>query len=766
MDKLITEYTITFEDIDEEDFITEDKQEADAKIEELKDNGEFYKVYQYYAKDWVYNDETGDWEESDVEVYYTKGEDEELEESSEIPMYIDEYYPTRQEAKAAEKVLKQQGRKTKVERHGNEYIVWTSYEKVEEDINQEDKIEYNIYTISGGDGVYNSHKVDTVETEEQAIDRVSELEAEMGSGAYYTKVVNGKELEEAKSSNNKYEIEYVVPNYTGGNVYVFTGKLKDGNYFIADDTYFGKEGDTFSPFDVTIVDTDPDKVYTDEDGYEYTLLDDIYYQEQHFVEDIEEDDAKEFTKMILQWVIDNKPEGNYQIGEMEEYLYIATGTDKVEEAKSSNNKYEIEYVTPNYTGGNVYVFTGKLKDGNYFIADDGYFTADDTGNVPGFDVRIVNMDPDKVLETDSDGLSFTLVDDAELQDEHLVKDLDENEEIPFTLDLLNWIIKNEPEGNYNIGELQDELNVLKKSIQRNNKSINENKDLTEAVDNVNVNETIRNLTSQINEWFENNKIDKLVLYEETPYYGIVTTNVLDKDLYDKYGTTAYETEDEQVFNQDGFGYEVIKYLENYLKTLKNKKVTEAIDIKDNEFKVGDKVKIDYISDGNKYNDEVGTIKWIHKYKYYPNGKENEFEYKYQAEIEYSDGGVLAVNDIYAPGSGIVGTIKKVTEALDDTQKQEDEKEETEQQEEIIDTENELEEGIKKEVYQYAKQQGLDIEKLRKQGIELETLEETLDTVIGNMVSKSAIEYMDKTGKDITWDFEVSGNDIKIIWNEV
>ena len=257
-----------------------------------------------------------------------------------------------------------------------------------------------------------------------------------------------------------------------------------------------------------------------------------------------------------------------------------------------------------------------------------------------------------------------------------------------------------------------------------------------------------------------------MLYEETPYYGIVTTNVLDKDLYDKYGTTAYTPEDEQVFNQDGFGYEVIKYLENYLKTLKNKKVTEAIDIKDNEFKVGDKVKIDYISDGNKYNDEVGTIKWIHKYKYYPNGKENEFEYKYQAEIEYSDGGVLAVNDIYAPGSGIVGTIKKVTEALDDTQKQEDEKEEIEQQEEIIDTENELEEGIKKEVYQYAKQQGLDIEKLRKQGIELETLEETLDTVIGNMVSKSAIEYMDKTGKDITWDFEVSGNDIKIIWNEV
>ena len=518
MNKTITEYTITFEDIDEEDFITEDKQEADAKIEELKENGEFYKVYQYYAKDWVYNDETGDWEESDVEVYYTKGEDVELKESSEIPMYIDEYYPTRQEAKAAEKVLKQQGRKTKVERHGNEYIVWTSYEKVEEDINQEDKIEYNIYTISGGDGVYNSHKVDTVETEEQAIDRVSELEAETGSGAYYTKVVNGKELEEAKSSNNEYEIEYAIPNYTGGNVYVFTGKLKNGNYFLADDT--------FTPFDTRILDIDPNTTIKDENGIEVTLMDDV-----------------------------------------------------------------------------------------------------------------------------------------SLQDKHLVKDLDENDAKEFTLNLVKWIEENKPDGNYQVDEIKATLEVKK----------------TEAVDNVNVNETIQDLISQINKWFENNKIDKVVLYKETPNYGIVSTNVLDKELYDKYNTTAYKTEDEQVFNQDGFGYEVIKYLENYLKTLKNNKVTEAVD---------------------------------------------------------------------------------------NTQKQEDEKEEIEQQEEIIDTENELEEGIKKEVYQYAKQQGLDIEKLRKQGIELETLEETLDTVIGNMVSKSAIEYMDKTGKDITWDFEVSGNDIKIIWNEV
>ena len=84
---------------------------------------------------------------------------------------------------------------------------------------------------------------------------------------------------------------------------------------------------------------------------------------------------------------------------------------------------------------------------------------------------------------------------------------------------------------------------------------------------------------------------------------------------------------------------------------------------------------------------------------------------------------------------------------------------------MIDTEKELEDGIKKEIYQFAKQQGLDLEKLRKQGVELETMADTIDTVIGDMVSKSAIEYMDQTKQEINWDFEIEGNDIKIVWEK-
>lgn len=544
MNKTITEYTITFEDIDEEDFITEDKQEADAKIEELKENGEFYKVYQYYAKDWVYNDETGDWEESDVDVYYTKGETEELEEGSEIPMYIDEYYPTRQEAKAAEKVLKQQGRKTKVERHGNEYIVWTSYEKVEEDINQEDKIEYNIYTISGGDGVYNSHKVDTVETEEQAIDRVSELEAEMGSGAYYTKVVNGKELEEAKSSNNKYEIEYATPNYTGGNVYVFTGKLKDGNYFLADDT--------FTPFDTRILDIDPNTTIKDENGIEVNLMDDVSLQNKHLVKDLDENEAKEFTLKLVNWIEENKPDGNYQVDEIKAKL---DDMCKMEEKKSNGIFDE--------------------KDVKSYITDIAKVVADVVSN----SAKSANV------------------------------------EVP------------------NKGKLMNNNSVI-----------------------------------------------------------------------------VYELPIKFTGDMVGLGDEIAKQLYSDL--------------------------------------ESGRVKEV---KCVPTHTKN--------------GQVLTLS-IIGPDIVSKNESKKLNEEPEVDNKTSDEKEEIEQQEEIIDTTKELEEDIKKEIYQYAKQQGLDIEKLRKQGIELETLEETLDTVIGNMVSKSAIEYMDKTGKDITWDFEVSGNDIKIIWNEV
>lgn len=78
-----------------------------------------------------------------------------------------------------------------------------------------------------------------------------------------------------------------------------------------------------------------------------------------------------------------------------------------------------------------------------------------------------------------------------------------------------------------------------------------------------------------------------------------------------------------------------------------------------KFKVGDKVKISYISDSSKHNGEVGTITSLHDYNYYPKGDMSVIEKKTQGEITYSDGSVEEVSDFYRQESGLVSAIKKV-----------------------------------------------------------------------------------------------------------
>lgn len=58
--------------------------------------------------------------------------DESLKESD---MYIDEYYPSLDDAKKVEKKFKSEGRKTEIKKNGNEYELWVSYEKTNESEN-------------------------------------------------------------------------------------------------------------------------------------------------------------------------------------------------------------------------------------------------------------------------------------------------------------------------------------------------------------------------------------------------------------------------------------------------------------------------------------------------------------------------------------------------------------------------------------------------------------------------------------------------------
>lgn len=133
---------------------------------------------------------------------------------------------------------------------------------------------------------------------------------------------------------------------------------------------------------------------------------------------------------------------------------------KIAELKASLKGEKFISVDPEYTGGGIYVFTGKLTDGNYFMAD--------TAN---YDVRIVNENPNIPDDMSDDEAwekyGITRDEDAwasvEWQEEHLVKDLVPDEAIAFFKQMLKWVEDNDPEGNYlgaDMDYFKEELETL------------------------------------------------------------------------------------------------------------------------------------------------------------------------------------------------------------------------------------------------------------------------------------------------------------------
>ena len=88
-------------------------------------------------------------------------------------------------------------------------------------------------------------------------------------------------------------------------------------------------------------------------------------------------------------------------------------------------------VKPEYTGGGIYIFTGELKDGNYFVADTSFY-----------DVRILNADPNEAIWDDG----CYNMDSMEWQDEHLVEFLEPEKAKKFLISMLNWIKRHKPDG--------------------------------------------------------------------------------------------------------------------------------------------------------------------------------------------------------------------------------------------------------------------------------------------------------------------------------
>lgn len=105
----------------------------------------------------------------------------------------------------------------------------------------------------------------------------------------------------------KYNFLRVEPEYTGGNIYCFIGELADGTFFVADDC----------GYDVRLLNGNVFEADWNEEVFDYD------WQEAHLVADLSPTKSLEFFIDLLTWVINNKPEGNYNIPDMKASLETA-----------------------------------------------------------------------------------------------------------------------------------------------------------------------------------------------------------------------------------------------------------------------------------------------------------------------------------------------------------------------------------------------------------------------------------------------------------
>ena len=89
-----------------------------------------------------------------------------------------------------------------------------------------------------------------------------------------------------------------------------------------------------------------------------------------------------------------------------------------------------------YTGGNIWLFYGKLDDNTYFLTDDNGWT------------QILNADPSDLEES--------TYEDWQLQ--HLIREITGNERIKFCNELLNYIYENP---DHDGGMTEQEINVYR-----------------------------------------------------------------------------------------------------------------------------------------------------------------------------------------------------------------------------------------------------------------------------------------------------------------
>ena len=103
-------------------------------------------------------------------------------------------------------------------------------------------------------------------------------------------------------------IEWANANYTGGGFYGYIGKLKNGNYFMAaDDWNTSDECFVYEVNSKVVFDS-----FTEDDPAPWSNE----WMNEHLVKTY----GKEAFTRMLEWIITNKPEGNYSNEELKEKL--------------------------------------------------------------------------------------------------------------------------------------------------------------------------------------------------------------------------------------------------------------------------------------------------------------------------------------------------------------------------------------------------------------------------------------------------------------
>ena len=125
-------------------------------------------------------------------------------------------------------------------------------------------------------------------------------------------------LHKLNESENVPYITSATADYSGGGIYIYTGKLSDGNYFT-----------TTSDWDSTlIVDSNPD---VEEAGYED-------WQRDHLVKELTGNDHKTFMNQFYNKIISDSPEGNYQI---EDLKHLKNKLNESEETVREEDNYKL-----------------------------------------------------------------------------------------------------------------------------------------------------------------------------------------------------------------------------------------------------------------------------------------------------------------------------------------------------------------------------------------------------------------------------------------